>query len=169
MHRPTRIARVSLLALIPVATLAAGCGSAMYPTSASLTTAASTYWTDLSLHTAGSLSAAYDYLESAERAHCPVTDWQRAGNSNRFSDVQVSETHVTSDDGSAMVTITYLVVGFMDRDPDLPTATFSTHWRWEGSTWHIESPVSCAACQIIPREHLGESGPCLTRSSTSPG
>ena len=52
---------------------------------------------------------------------------------------------MTRDGGSIRVTITYLVVGFMDRDPDLPTATYATRWQWDGVRWNIVSPVTCAS------------------------
>lgn len=104
------------------------------------------YWTDLSLRTQDALAAAHDYLSRSEQAQCPESRWERdAIATSRFSDVQVSDPHVTLDRGSVRVTVTYLVVGFMDRDPDLPTATYTTLWQWDGSRWCIVSPIMCAA------------------------
>jgi hypothetical protein len=71
--------------------------------------------------------------------------WQTAAeHATSFSDVQVFGARVTSDGGQIDVTVTYFVVGFMERDPDLPTATYSTRWRWESSSWRVISPVSCS-------------------------
>ncbi len=144
MRRTAGIARSGVFAILSLGTIATACASTTPPTTASLTTATHNYWTDLALRTTGSVADAYGYLDASEKAHCPESVWQKAANNtNRFSTVEVSGAHVTSNDGSALVTVTYLVVNFMARDPDLPTATFATHWRWEGSGWHIESPVTC--------------------------
>jgi len=108
-------------------------------------TAASAYWTDLSLRTVPSLSAAYGYLDPSQQLRCPEPAWQRAaGKATSFSDVQVSDPIISSDDGRISVKVTYLVVGFMQRDPDLPTGTYSSNWRWESSSWRVVSP-GCAS------------------------
>jgi hypothetical protein len=130
--------------------IAAGCGeshgSAPKPTATALVTAARTYWSDLSLRTAPDVSAAYGYLDASEQARCSESAWQTAADhATSFSDVQLSDARVSSDDGQVSVTVTYLVVGFMERDPDLPTSTISTRWRWESSSWRVVSPVSCSS------------------------
>jgi len=144
MQRPPRPGRVILPCLFYSSALAAGCGEASSPTSAALVTSARTYWTDLSLHTAGGLGDAYGYLNRQEQARCPEPVWDRvANNANRFSDVEVSDPRVDGDGGSVRVTVTYLVVGFMARNPDLPTSTYTTEWQWDGSHWRIVRPVGC--------------------------
>lgn len=133
-----------LPSLVLLGALAAGCGAGSGPTSAALVASARSYWTDLSFRTSGSLGAAYGYLTSQEQARCPENTWEApANNTNRFSDVQVSDPRVNSDSGSIRVTVTYLVVGFMERDPDLPTSTYTTEWQWGGTQWRIVSPVGC--------------------------
>jgi hypothetical protein len=137
--------RVAALAAIGVTALAAGCAAEVQPTATGLVTAASAYWSDLSLRTAPSLSAAYGYLDPSLQLQCPEPAWRKAaGKATSFSDVQVSDPIVSSDEGRVSVTVTYLVVGFMERDPDLPTATVSSSWRWESSSWRVVSSASCA-------------------------
>jgi hypothetical protein len=137
--------RVRLFGVVLIGLLVAGCGSTVTPTSAGLVSAARSYWTDLSLRTNASLRDAYGYLDISDQTNCPETTFQRATRATtQFADAQISDARVASDDGVVLVTVTYLIVGFMDRDPDLPTATVATHWQWDGSRWRFVSPVSCS-------------------------
>ena len=84
-------------------------------------------------------------MDPAEQTECPEPTFESATNAtSQFADVQISDARVASNDGVVRVTVTYLIVGFMDRDPDLPTATVTTHWQWDGSRWRFVSPVACS-------------------------
>jgi hypothetical protein len=143
-RRSCHTAQVILPGLFLIAALTAGCASGRDPSSDALVASARSYWIDISLRTTQSLNAAYVYLDDQLKARCPEPLFDRsASNTNRFSDVQVSDPRVERDSGSIHVTVTYLVVGFMERDPDLPTSTYTSNWQWDGSQWRIVSPVGC--------------------------
>lgn len=136
--------RVTLPFLVLVAAVTAGCTSSPAPTSHELVTSARSYWIDVSLRTSASLGAAYNYLDDRDKARCPESLFARSAfDTSRFSDVQISDPRLDSDSASVHVTVTYLVVGFMERDPDLPTSTYTSDWQWDGSRWRIVSPVGC--------------------------
>ena len=132
--------------LVLFATVAAGCTSSTAPTSNELVTSARSYWTDVSLRTSASLSVAYAYLDDRDKSRCAESLFARsAGETSRFSDVQISDPRLDSDSASVHVTVTYLAVGFMEHDPDLPTSTYTSDWLWDGSRMRIVSPVGCVA------------------------
>ena len=143
-RRSRRTGSVVLPALMLIAAITASCSSSLVPTSHELLAAARSYWTDVSLRTAESMDAAYVYLDDRDKVSCSEGLFERsADDTSRFSDVQISDPVVDHDTGSVRVTVTYLVVGFMERDPDLPTSTYASDWQWDGSRWRIVSPVGC--------------------------